>query len=69
MAISRDVKRYAKKMRHSTIRTIRRRRELGIFASFSWRAWMEKLPFLETMKSYKREDFPSDLAAGLAEVR
>lgn len=69
MSISRDMKKYAKKLRRSTMRRIRRRRELGILASFSWRAWMEKLPFLQTFRSYKREDLPSDFAAGLAEVR
>ena len=67
-SISRDIQRYAKNLRVATISRIRRRRELGALPSFSCRAWLNKLPFLDTFKNYKREYFPSDFAAGLAEV-
>ena len=48
---------------------LRSRRELGVLPSFSWRSWLQKLPFLVALRGYEREFFASDLAAGLAEVR
>lgn len=68
-SISSDVKNYARKMSKATMVKLQRRRESGAVPSVSPRAWLEKLPFLATFRSYKREYFASDVAAGLAEVR
>eukprot|EP00904_Undaria_pinnatifida_P011024 jgi/Undpi1/7051/HiC_scaffold_21.g09525.m1 len=66
-AISGDIKRYTSRFSKVTMQKLRSRRELGVLPSFSWRSWLQKLPFLVALRGYEREFFASDLAAGLAE--
>ena len=67
-SISSDLKRYTSKFSKLTMQKLRSRRERGVMPSFSWRDWVETLPFLVTFRSYEREFFAPDLASGLAEV-
>lgn len=67
-SITSDIKIYSSKLRKAAALKLRRRRESGCLPSFDWKKWIDSLPLLITVRSYQREFFASDLAAGLTEV-
>lgn len=67
-SITSDMKRYYNKLSRAAVLKARRRRELGCLPSFDWRKSFEALPVVITARTYQREFFASDLAAGLTEV-
>ncbi|CAN0326268.1 unnamed protein product [Pylaiella littoralis] len=66
-SITTDIKIYSSKLSRAAAQKLKRRRERGCLPSFDWRKWIERLPFLITVRTYQREFFASDLAAGLTE--
>lgn len=68
-SITSDMKICYKRMSRAAMQKLRGRRERGCLPSFDWRKSLEALPVVITARSYQREFFASDLAAGLTEVR
>lgn len=67
-SITSDVKIYYNKVARAAAQKLRRRRERGCLPSFDWRKSLEALPVVIAARSYQRDFFASDLAAGLTEV-
>ena len=68
-SITSDIKIYYNKLSRAAAQKLRRRRERGGLPSFDWRKSFEALPVVITARSYQRDFFASDLAAGLTEVK
>eukprot|EP00752_Nemacystus_decipiens_P001735 g1678.t1 len=66
-SITSDIKIYYRKLSRSAAQKLQRRRERGCLPSFDWRKSFEALPVVMTARSYQKEFFASDLAAGLTE--
>lgn len=68
-SITSDIKIYYNKSARAAAQKLRRRRERGCLPSFDWRKSFEALPVVITARTYQKEFFASDLAAGLTEVK
>ncbi|CAB1115838.1 sulP [Ectocarpus sp. CCAP 1310/34] len=67
-SITSDIKSHYAKFSRAAAQKLRRHREAkGCIPSFDWRKSLESLPFLITVRTYQREYFANDLAAGLTE--